>query len=233
MSILIHIMEALATILFVAMVAQIRRAYTSYVSLHEAQKTSLQSHLDMQADVAVIDEIIQLESQDEKFEAESSEFSEYNRIGSATHADKRSVLGAQKRASAGVSEAGASQILDDYIGGFFNEPAAPEIREFKTVSVTDANKIVSTKAVNEDASQATLDIRSYKAATRDQEDIPVLQARIPEELLTERFVTQRDELDGEVIVVEDRQEPGVHGKNVMSDKVVLAMLGEAKLVSVN
>ena len=229
MSILIHILEALATSLFVVMVVQIRRAYKAEASLQQAQAARDQAHLDVQAEAAVLDLSAHLDAVslivDEAYDE--------GRVETASFETGRPIVDVPQKSKPAARDVGTSQILDDYIGGFFSEPAVPEIKEFKAVSYSEASRIVSSNAVNEDLSVAKVDLRPFKAVSVEQDEIPVLETRIPEELLTERFVTQRDQLDGEVIVVEELEEQLANGKNVMSDKVVLAMLGEAKLASTN
>ena len=79
-----------------------------------------------------------------------------------------------------------------------------------------------------------IDLTKYKASTADAADqIPVLRTPIPESLITERFLEQMKELDEEVILVEEEKQQVVSRDSVMSDKVVLAMLDEAKLVGTN
>jgi hypothetical protein len=233
MSIFIHILEALAALFFVAMVVQIRRAYKAEVSLQQAQAARDQAHLDIQAEAAVLDLSAHLDAVslivDEAFDEGRVETTS----AATSFATRRPVVDAPQKSKPEIGDAGTSQILGDYIGGFFSEATVPEIKEFKAVSYSEASKIVSSNAVNEDLTDAKIDIRPFKAVSVEQDEIPVLETRIPEELLTDHFVTQRDELDGEVIVVEELEQQHASAKNVMSDKVVLAMLGEAKLASTN
>jgi hypothetical protein len=131
-----------------------------------------------------------------------------------------------------------SQILDDYIGGFFDSTVKTEVemKAFRSVDEQEVETYFRADAGNDHVSSIapTVDLSKYKASTVDSVDsIPVLKTPIPESLITERFLEQMKELDEEVILVEGDQEPVVARDNVMSDKVVLAMLGEAKLVGSN
>jgi hypothetical protein len=152
----------------------------------------------------------------------------------------------------------AEYILNDYIGGFFNEPAVKQseidIKAFRAVEGKEADKILSSQAMNE--TLVTADITPFRAvpktthnnemdngtALNEEEkstEFPVLNARIPEDLLTEAFIERKQSLDNESISVEEGESSianEAHSEdrsNVMSNKVVLAMLDEAKVVSVS
>lgn len=131
----------------------------------------------------------------------------------------------------------ALDILDDYIGGFFETAGKSEveIKAFRSVDEQEVESYYRSDAGNDHISAIApaVDLSKYKASTADAADqIPVLRTPIPESLITERFLEQMKELDEEVILVEDKQQV-VARESVMSDKVVLAMLDEAKLVRTN
>jgi hypothetical protein len=128
----------------------------------------------------------------------------------------------------------ALDILDDYIGGFFEDSGKSEveIKAFRSVGEQEVESYYRSDAGNDHISAIApaVDLTKYKASTADAaEQIPVLRTPIPESLITERFLEQVKELDEEVILVEEKQQV-VSRESVMSDKVVLAMLDEAKLV---
>lgn len=139
-----------------------------------------------------------------------------------------------------------SSILDDYIGGFFDgaDVADTDVKSFRAVDEHEVESLFETTGnevshvvadINAASNSANdvvepIDLSEFKATSESVEDIPVLESRIPESLVTERFIAQVQELDSEVILVEDDQ-PVLASESVMSDKVVLAMLDEAKLVS--
>ncbi len=136
-----------------------------------------------------------------------------------------------------VEQASALDILDDYIGGFFETAGKSEveIKAFRSVDEQEVESYYRSDAGNDyiSAVAPAVDLTKYKASTADAADqIPVLRTPIPESLITERFLEQMKELDEEVILVEDKQKV-VARESVMSDKVVLAMLDEAKLVRAN
>ena len=142
-----------------------------------------------------------------------------------------------KPESAPISEPSnttASQILDDYIGGFFDdvEPAQNEIKAFRSADVSETSNFIDAAAENDhvEAIAPAVDLASYKVNPLKEESIPTLHRPIPESMMTAKFLQQVKELDEEVILVEGDDEPSM-ANPVMSDKVVLAMLDEAKLVS--
>lgn len=103
---------------------------------------------------------------------------------------------------------------------------------FSTTGNEGSHVVADINAASNSANDVVepIDLSEFKAVSEPVEDIPVLETRIPESLVTERFIAQVQELDSEVILVED-DEPVLASESIMSDKVVLAMLDEAKLVS--
>lgn len=202
MNIVIHALEALLGLLVAMMSVQIARQYNASVSVANERRRS----------------------------AERSEF-----LASHNEAkDEPIVVSLQSKSSAPkASSSPASQILDDYIGGFFGEPEASdyEMKAFRNVEKSEAESLMSPSAGNDQIScvAPAVDLSAYKANKPIFDDnIPTLHSPIPVSMLTERFVAKVKELDDEVILV-DEPKMIPHASGVMSDKVVMAMLDEAKL----
>ena len=65
-------------------------------------------------------------------------------------------------------------------------------------------------------------------------NIPTLEARVSDDMVSERFIAQRNEVDEEVILVAEQSvEQTPQSTQVMSNKVVRAMLDEARTVVSN
>jgi len=207
MSIVIHVLEAVLAFLVTVMSFQIARHYRASVRVaHEAcvalERSERLSKQPDSFDVPiVVDSVSSKPTLEEGVDAENP----------------------------------TAQILDDYIGGFFGEPvdANHDMKAFRNVENSEANGLLSPGAGNDQIScvAPAVDLSAYKAFKPAlDESIPTLHSPIPESMLTDRFVAQVKELDDEVILV-DEPKLVSPASSVMSDKVVLAMLDEAKLVS--
>ena len=130
----------------------------------------------------------------------------------------------------------SSAILNDYIGEFFSQTEALDIDAFRAsqqISASETSHTVETSSANEQASLAPL-------SESDDEVISIENSQARGELLTTSTLSDLDEVsiptlkefsDSDTFITVSSPENDVESKhNVMSDKVVLAMLDEAKLV---
>jgi hypothetical protein len=221
MSLIVHMLEVCVTVLSAMLAWQVARQY-KYYQVQQERLVGLQarsSHSESPFDLA------------------SPAENKFDQVVEAPKVRKEPVV--PEVAVSEESEAvSTSQILDDYIGGFFDSAVKTEIemKAFRSLDEQEVENYYRSDAGNDHVSSVApaIDLSKYKASSVDAADkIPVLKTPIPESLITERFLEQMKELDEEVILVEGEQEPVVARDNVMSDKVVLAMLGEAKLVGSN
>jgi hypothetical protein len=108
--------------------------------------------------------------------------------------------------------------------------SARRVNEIGTVANTHAQHVSQ-------ANSSTVDILddyigeffagAEPPATR--RDIPTLEARVSDDMITERFIAQRNEVDEEVILVAEQSvDQTPQPAQVMSNKVVRAMLDEAR-----
>ena len=220
-SLIVHMLEVCVTALCAMLAWQVARQYKMY-QVQQEQSAALQ---------------VRSSHTTNSFDLVSSTDKSRDRIVAEPQARKEPIV-PEVVVNEQAEAVSTSQILDDYIGGFFDSTVKTEVemKAFRSVDEQEVETYFRADAGNDHVSSIapTVDLSKYKASTVDSVDsIPVLKTPIPESLITERFLEQMKELDEEVILVEGDQEPVVARDNVMSDKVVLAMLGEAKLVGSN
>lgn len=239
MSLIIHILEVCLATLCVTLGWQVTRQYK--IELNRKSTLSSTQNADAVTVSSVTPKQVESETISVKeplLEPQQPTLVKQPSVANAQPVNKVRVIAKKPEAtqqSSSEQEVGsATQILGDYIGAFFDVPAKPEveIKAFRSVDEQEVESYYRSDAGNDHVSAIApaIDLSLYKASNVDASDkIPVLNSPIPEALITERFLEQVKELDEEVIVVEEQQEV-VARDSVMSDKVVLAMLGEAKLV---
>lgn len=242
---LIHMLEGVTACLFVFLCFQIGRHYQlSNKQKSQRSKPFILPETPLDAEFKNLSDVFnQLDAAHEEIQVSSVD----KQIVTSVADQSEALPSAERVESEGevkesVTATQASAILDDYIGGFFSEPSTQEleIKAFRAVEKQEASSFIDEPAGNDknqvDALLAdiadTVDLSSYKAtkAADVKDQIPTLKTQIPERLLTEHFLAQAKELDDEVIIVEEAQDT-IARDDVMSDKVVLAMLDEAKLVN--
>lgn len=238
MSLIIHMLEVCVAVLCATLGWQVARQYKLQVDAmveDTPSGSSLASRRDMPAELFAA-----ASPQGAPKAASRSEKRKEPYLGTSVldRAEKAEAgHGAQESAAKTEQTNSALDILDDYIGGFFEAPGKSEVemKAFRAVDEQEVESYYHSDAGNDHISAIApaIDLTKYKASTADSADqIPVLRTPIPESLITERFLEQMKELDEEVILVEEKQQV-VSRDSVMSDKVVLAMLDEAKLVGTN
>ncbi len=107
-----------------------------------------------------------------------------------------------------AAQATSTAILNDYIGGFFEAPTA-DITAFRA-----AAPVAAKTAVEREAPAEQTVAESPITESMEELELPVLS----------------EEIDGEIIMVAAEDSDVAESDRVMSDKVVHAMLDEAKLV---
>ena len=148
-----------------------------------------------------------------------------------------------------VSQPAASlngQILNDYIGEFFSEPVQANIEAFRNPVETVTTKLSSAPASQELEEQVSPGVVEKSVSEKDNDEIIVVETHVKKitpvilsddtldseslPILTE--MAQASELlgDDSVITVMPENDGGDVSEKVMSDKVVHAMLDEARLV---
>lgn len=120
-----------------------------------------------------------------------------------------------------VENAASSAILNDYIGGFFSEEPSLDLQAYKAESEDDRDEVLVDKVAEPAAvsvTQAQLD--SFKVPETIE---PVLVNPVR--------VVDLDEEDTFIVVEDENVHCHNSQESVMSDKVVHAMLKEAKMVA--
>lgn len=240
MSLIIHMLEACVAVLSALLGWQVARQYKLQVDDFAKEVSSGISGSAIIAPQGVANATSKPAKRIEPFlEQEPSALKQPSAVkeSAAFVNHKVSTRVADKGVTKAEAASSALDILDDYIGGFFDTAGSSEveIKAFRSVDEQEVESYYRSDAGNDHiaAIAPAIDLTKYKASTADTADqIPVLRTPIPESLITERFLEQMKELDEEVILVEEKQEV-VARDSVMSDKVVLAMLDEAKLVGTN
>jgi len=127
---------------------------------------------------------------------------------------------------------GSETILVDYIGGFFGESAVADIQPYKASSpepTTVAEHVVEESLVVPD------EFRAVSGTAANEKDAAVVLDSVSPALLVPVLVDQvmLDEADDDTFIMVETEGTEASSVNVMSDKVVHAMLDEAKLVCVS
>lgn len=127
-------------------------------------------------------------------------------------------------------EPASKAILNDYIGGFFAEPSVPDLEAFRAENAAASSK---------PASQSEASITD-SAQTAENEEVRVSKAQLAEFKAPETIepvlvkpvrVVDLDEEDTFIVVEDENVLCHASNENVMSDKVVMAMLKEANMVA--
>ena len=137
-----------------------------------------------------------------------------------------STLAASESVSLEQEQTSASkEILNDYIGGFFAEASVPDLQAFKADTQVTPDTTASTADVE------PLEPLETVAVSKEQ----LAEFRAPETiepiLVKPVRVVDLDEEDTFIVVEDEDVECHSGNDNVMSDKVVHAMLKEARLVA--
>ena len=145
-------------------------------------------------------------------------------------------VNAKLKPVARTAAVGSETILVDYIGGFFGESAVADIQPYKASSpepTTVAEHVVEEFLVVPDEFRAVSDTVAGTAA--NEKDAVVVLDSVSPALLVPVLVDQvmLDEADDDTFIMVETEGTEASSVNVMSDKVVHAMLDEAKLVCVS
>ena len=127
----------------------------------------------------------------------------------------------------------SGDILHDYIGEFFLESDSAAGIQLKQYQVSEPTKVIPVKSVPL-ITTAIIQESGVKERRDDIESVSnVLSFDEPSEGLEKKVIVEDDD-DTVITVMNSSEAPsGSNGGNVMSDKVVHAMLDEAKLVCVS
>jgi len=196
---LIHVMEACAVVLSLLM---LYRLYSAYQKDQASQQGLLDQKLDR---VALNDEVIRLNEENASFEREAL----------------------VSPAKASVQARSQSQaILDDYIGEFFGSTTPSPQTDINAYRENAVN------ATSASPAQGLSEVSAEQLAAYKQSQSAVVEENVPvlEPVLMEAVELTAEEEES-FIVVEDqsRRDSLTSNEDVMSDKVVHAMLKEAKL----
>ncbi len=203
MSTFIHVLELTTVLLFMLLAFQVSRCYREYVvESKQAAKAGQGSSKSFQGEALQSTSVLRY-----RVSLASSAKPEPARPAVQDTAIENFTAVAANQGALPVPEisesAGSEAILNDYIGGFFGEPAVADIQAYKAP-----------------ASPLAVDVNRAETA-----ELPVLTP-LTDGLVSEELAEAEEDI---IMVSSDEQSAGGDVEKVMSDKVVHAMLDEAKL----
>ncbi|TNC80454.1 MAG: hypothetical protein C9356_13660 [Oleiphilus sp.] len=129
-----------------------------------------------------------------------------------------------------AAEPVSKAILNDYIGGFFAETPVPDLQAYRAESTAELSGSAE-KAMDQEVSTAVETETNAVSVSTEQ----LAEFRAPETiepvLVKPVRVVDLDEEDTFIVVEDENVLCHASNENVMSDKVVMAMLKEANMVA--
>ena len=224
MNTLIHFLEGTTLVLVGLLIAQVSRCYLNFVRMEQAQESLAESNCTRTMSIRVNISSTDNCSPAPKINVKTDELALKELAPKEEPTVNTLETSIQPKSSESTSN---DQILNDYIGEFFSEAVSPDIQAFKHFSVeSQASEVEELPSVEPESdeiiiveSRSTISPVIIDESGFEDEDLPVL---------TEIATSSLE--DDSIITVAPANTGHQPSENVMSDKVVHAMLDEARLV---